>query len=62
MKSVSLQEKRNMVGRFAERWMPALVKRELKPIIDRTFALSEAGEAHRYLQRAEHFGKILLLP
>lgn len=62
MKSVSLHEKRNMVGRFAERWMPALVEGELKPIIDRTFALREAEEAHRYLERAAHFGKILLIP
>lgn len=62
MKSVSLQEKRNMVARFAERWMPALAKGKLKPIVDRTFALSDAGDAHRYLARAEHFGKILLLP
>jgi NADPH:quinone reductase-like Zn-dependent oxidoreductase len=42
--------------------MPALVKGELKPIIDRTFALREAEEAHRYLERAAHFGKILLIP
>ncbi len=62
MKSVSLAEKRNMVGRFAERWMPALAKGELKPIIDRTFALCDAGEAQRHFERAEHFGKILLTP
>lgn len=62
MKSVSLQEKRNMVGRFAGRWAEALAKGELKPIIDRTFALSEAGDAHRHFEHAEHFGKILLIP
>ncbi|WNV08110.1 NAD(P)H-quinone oxidoreductase [Tardiphaga sp. 709] len=62
MKSVSLTEKRNIVGRFAERWMPALAKGELKPIIDRTFALREASEAQRHFERAEHFGKILLVP
>jgi putative PIG3 family NAD(P)H quinone oxidoreductase len=62
MKSVSLTEKRNIVGRFSERWMPALAKGELKPIIDRTFALREASEAQRHFERAEHFGKILLVP
>ena len=42
--------------------MPALAKGELKPIIDRTFALCDAGEAQRHFERAEHFGKILLTP
>lgn len=62
MKSMSLAEKRNMVGRFAERWTDALATGQLKPIIDRTFALSEAASAHQRMERADHFGKILLIP
>lgn len=62
MKSVTLAEKRNMVGRFAERWMPSLAKGDLKPIIDRTFALSDARAAHQHFERADHFGKVLLVP
>ena len=62
MKSVTLAEKRSMVGRFAERWMPSLAKGDLKPIIDRTFALSDARAAHQHFERADHFGKVLLVP
>jgi NADPH:quinone reductase-like Zn-dependent oxidoreductase len=33
---------------------------KLKPVIDRTFALSEAREAQAYLESGKQFGKILL--
>jgi NADPH:quinone reductase len=32
----------------------------LKPVIDSTFPLSRAAEAHRRLEKGEHFGKIVL--
>jgi NADPH:quinone reductase-like Zn-dependent oxidoreductase len=32
----------------------------LRPIVDRTFPLAEAAEAHRYLDRREQFGKVVL--
>ncbi len=34
----------------------------LRPIVDRTFPLDEAAEAHRYLDRREQFGKVVLVP
>ncbi len=34
----------------------------LKAIVDRTFSLSEAAHAHRYLEDRNHFGKVILLP
>ncbi len=34
--------------------------RELKPIVDRTFPLSEARAAHEYLASSEQFGKVVL--
>lgn len=32
----------------------------LKPIVDRTFPLSEAAAAHEYLEKSEMFGKVVL--
>jgi NADPH:quinone reductase-like Zn-dependent oxidoreductase len=34
----------------------------LKPVVDRTFPLSETAEAHRYLQSSQMFGKVVLKP
>lgn len=32
----------------------------LRPVVDRTFPLAHAAEAHRYLDRREQFGKVVL--
>lgn len=32
----------------------------LRPIVDRTFPLAQAADAHRYLDRREQFGKVVL--
>ncbi len=34
----------------------------LHPVVDRVFPLSEAASAHRYLESAEQFGKVVLRP
>lgn len=34
----------------------------LKPVVDRTFPLSEARAAHEYLGKSQMFGKIVLVP
>ena len=35
-------------------------RKQLRPIVDRVFPLAEAAEAHRYLENAQQFGKIVL--
>jgi NADPH2:quinone reductase len=35
-------------------------ERKLRPIVDRTFPLAEADEAHRYLEEGRQFGKVVL--
>ncbi len=34
----------------------------LKPVVDRTFPLSEARAAHEYMEKSEMFGKVVLVP
>jgi NADPH:quinone reductase-like Zn-dependent oxidoreductase len=33
---------------------------QLRPVVDRTFPLSEAAQAHRYLEESRQFGKVVL--
>jgi NADPH:quinone reductase-like Zn-dependent oxidoreductase len=40
--------------------IPLLGAGKLRTVIDRVFPLSEAAEAHRYLQSGQHFGKVVL--
>ena len=35
---------------------------KLKPVVDRTFPLSEAAAAHEYMEKSEMFGKVILKP
>jgi NADPH:quinone reductase-like Zn-dependent oxidoreductase len=35
-------------------------QKSLKPVIDRVFPLAETAEAHRYLESAQQFGKVVL--
>lgn len=42
------------------RVLPLVADGTLSPIVDRTFPLAEAAQAHRYLDRREQFGKVVL--
>jgi NADPH:quinone reductase-like Zn-dependent oxidoreductase len=33
---------------------------DFKPIIDKTFSLTEAAQAHAYLEAGDHLGKVIL--
>jgi len=35
---------------------------KLKPVVDRTFPLSEVRAAHEYLEASKMFGKVVLTP
>jgi putative oxidoreductase len=58
----------NMVGvpgcgrRNQELCMRLLGEGKIKPVIDKVFALSQAAEAHAYLESRKHVGKVLLKP
>jgi NADPH:quinone reductase-like Zn-dependent oxidoreductase len=40
---------------------PWLETGRMRPIIDRTFPLERAGEAHQWLEQGSQFGKVVLL-
>ncbi len=60
MRSRPLQDKREITNRFRERWLPMLTEGKIKPIIDSTFPLNQAREAHERMESNLNFGKILL--
>jgi NADPH2:quinone reductase len=39
-----------------------VAKGELQVVVDRTFPLSEAAAAHRYIESRQAFGRVLLTP
>ena len=39
---------------------PQVEQGQLKPVIDTTFPLADAAEAHRRMEAGEHVGKIVL--
>lgn len=53
---------RGATRRDQEICMEMLGRGAINPVVDRTFALSEAAEAHRYLESGGQVGKVVLLP
>lgn len=41
--------------------LPLVVEGKLRPVIDRTFPLKQAAEAHQYMASRQQFGKIVLV-
>ncbi|WP_431206582.1 zinc-binding dehydrogenase [Bradyrhizobium betae] len=60
MKSRGVDEKRAMVHRFFEGFLPLFVSGVLKPLVDRVFPLERAADAHRSVERGGGFGKVVL--
>ena len=49
-----------MAKRVEERIWPLIAQGKVKPVIDSTFSLDQAAEAHRRIDDAGHIGKIVL--
>lgn len=60
MKSRSSDEKRAMVRRFAEGALAMFADGRLKPLVGKVFSLSQAADAHRFMEAGGGFGKIVL--
>jgi len=60
MRPLSLEEKIQITQRFVNRWLPLLKEGKIKPMIDTVMPLSQAREAHEYMEANKNFGKIIL--
>lgn len=54
-------EKGAIASALRQHVWPLLEQGRVKPVIHRTFPLTEASEAHRLLESSEHIGKIVLV-
>jgi NADPH2:quinone reductase len=53
-------DKATMVAAIEAKVMPLLREGRIKPVIDSTFPLEKAADAHRRMETSEHIGKIVL--
>jgi NADPH2:quinone reductase len=53
-------DKAAMVAAIETRVMPLLREGRVKPLMDSTFPLEKAADAHRRMETSEHIGKIVL--
>lgn len=61
MKSRTQPEKHDMIRRFREHWLDRFDGAgSLEPVVDSTFPLSRAADAHRRMDSSENVGKIIL--
>lgn len=56
-----LEEKEAIVSAVHENVWPVIESGQVRPIVDRTLPLHDAAEAHRVVERSEHFGKVVLV-
>ena len=54
-------DKAAMVAAIEARVMPLLREGRIKPLMDSSFPLEQAADAHRRMETSEHIGKIVLL-
>jgi putative PIG3 family NAD(P)H quinone oxidoreductase len=55
-----LEEKAEIVDAVRENVWPLIESGSVRPVIDRTIPMADAGQAHRILESSGHVGKILL--
>jgi putative PIG3 family NAD(P)H quinone oxidoreductase len=58
----SVEEKGRIAEALLREVWPLIERGVMKPVIDRTFPLAQAADAHRLMESSEHIGKLLLTP
>jgi NADPH:quinone reductase len=61
LRSRSVKEKGELRDALVVALWPGVVTGDIRPVIDRTFALEQAAEAHRYFEAGQQIGKVLLV-
>lgn len=61
LRARSNEQKATATRLFNQQVVPLLESGSVRPVVDKTFDLSEIGEAHRRMESDENFGKIVLL-
>uniref|UniRef100_A0A1D1YX32 Quinone oxidoreductase PIG3 n=1 Tax=Anthurium amnicola TaxID=1678845 RepID=A0A1D1YX32_9ARAE len=62
LRNRSTENKVRIVAEVEKHVWPAIATGKVKPVIYKTFPLSEAAEAHKLMESSVHIGKILLVP
>jgi NADPH:quinone reductase-like Zn-dependent oxidoreductase len=57
----SADEKARLTAAVGVRVWPWIEAGKIKPIVDKTFPLAEAGAAHAYVESRSHIGKVVLV-
>jgi putative PIG3 family NAD(P)H quinone oxidoreductase len=60
LRSRPVSEKIELTREVRRRVLPLFDRGELRPVVDRTWPLAEAAEAHAYMEANRNFGKIVL--
>ena len=60
LRSRPLEEKIAITHQFQKRWLPLLVAGAIYPVIDSSFPLELADQAHAYMEQNNNVGKIIL--
>jgi NADPH2:quinone reductase len=60
LRSRSIEEKSSLARAVEQEVWPLFTNGQIRPIIDSTFPLAQAAEAHRRMESGGHIGKILL--
>ncbi|HJX92877.1 MAG TPA: zinc-binding dehydrogenase, partial [Pyrinomonadaceae bacterium] len=61
LRARSIEEKATATRLFARHVVPLLADGSVKPVIDRSYPLTEVREAHARMESNENFGKIVLV-
>ncbi|PIA55031.1 hypothetical protein AQUCO_00800043v1 [Aquilegia coerulea] len=61
LRTRSIESKAVIVSEVEKNVWPAIAEGKVKPVVYKSFPLSEAAEAHQLMESSKHIGKILLI-